>query len=481
MLKSIFSILPLYMSLQKKSRTSAYTQILRLQIVALLVFSFFVSITLALETYNSKRALIWTGWSAHNWGQFYFDDGNPGSIDFWAVPTDAWYSGGHLMIPLTWPQVLTWSFWIETIGWVNMHDIWFSLTDTGAGIWSLSGYAWSDQAGWTDFSRVTYQLSNTSFSGYAWNDMIGWINMAWASLDMTSSGAIGKVKILWSYGGNRIFNTIYTLDGKIAPATVTRIINDVRKNVALLTRNVPDNKINTEIDSSRIFAHSTSAGVPNSLDNKLFFINESASIARVDYTRSVRSRFENIGNTTTPIHSVIVIGADVYIDDSVAPQNDGKPRAIIALKNDAWVGGNIIIQGWVTRIKSTLIAEWSLYSWEYSGANPQYYNSDPASLFRIPNRQLYVHGSIISNNTIGWYEVDNGIENTCPYNITPCDDSRALLYDLNHFRDFQKDLPEKQIAVIRWYPNNLYDDYSLVIEHDARILDNPPPGLENID
>ena len=116
---------------------------------------------------------------------------------------------------------------------------------------------------------------------------------------------------------------------------MTRIINDIRKNVALLTRNVPDNKINTEIDSSRIFAHSTSAGVPNSLDNKLFFINESASIARVDYTRSVRSRFENIGNTTTPIHSVIVIGADVYIDDSVAPQNDGKPRAIIALKNDA--------------------------------------------------------------------------------------------------------------------------------------------------
>jgi hypothetical protein len=42
----------------------------------------------------------------------------------------------------------------------------------------------------------------------------------------------------------------------------------------------------------------------------------------------------NTGSVSTPIYSAIVVGADVYIDDSVLAENDGKPRAIIALKND---------------------------------------------------------------------------------------------------------------------------------------------------
>jgi hypothetical protein len=34
--------------------------------------------------------------------------------------------------------------------------------------------------------------------------------------------------------------------------------------------------------------------------------------------------------------------------------------------------------------------------------------------------------------------------------------------------------------VIRWYTSNIYDDYSMVIEHDTRILDSPPPWFESI-
>lgn len=183
--------------------------------------------------------------------------------------------------------------------------------------------------------------------------------MAGASLDMTSSGAIGKVKVIGNLGGNRIYDTVYSLDGKISPATTTKIINEVRKNTALVTRNL-GGKINTALISNNVFDNAAIVSV----GNKLVFENTSSSVARVNYTSNVRSRMENLA-LIEPIYSVIAIGADIYIDDSVFPQDDGKPRVMIALKNEAGVGGNIYIDGGVTRIKSSLIAEGSLYSGEF--------------------------------------------------------------------------------------------------------------------
>ena len=79
-----------------------------------------------------------------------------------------------------------------------MEDVILELTDPVNNIWTLSGYAWSPNAGWLDFSGTTYHLSNTSFSGFASNDGIGWIDISDAYIEMTSLGAIGKVKIIGS-------------------------------------------------------------------------------------------------------------------------------------------------------------------------------------------------------------------------------------------------------------------------------------------
>jgi hypothetical protein len=158
---------------------------------------------------------------------------------------------------------------VQTIGWVTLQDVALNRTNTGNNIWDLSGYAWSEHAGWIDFSGTTYNLSNTSFSGYAWNDGIGWIDMAGASLDMTSSGAIGRVKVIGNLGGNRIYNTVYDLNGKISPATTTKIVNEVRKNVALVTRNLPTNKVNTALVTDRVFDNASTV----SIGNKLIFEN----------------------------------------------------------------------------------------------------------------------------------------------------------------------------------------------------------------
>jgi hypothetical protein len=71
---------------------------------------------------------------------------------------------------------------------------------------------------------------------------------------------------------------------------------------------------------------------------------------------------EDINGPDESIYTVIAIGADIYIDDSVALQGDGKPRVMIALKNEAGKGGNIYIDGGITQIYSSLVAEGSLYS-----------------------------------------------------------------------------------------------------------------------
>lgn len=72
----------------------------------------------------------------------------------------------------------------------------------------------------------------------------------------------------------------------------------------------------------------------------MFFENTSSTPARLQYdntdnTVNLKAMIENSLVTPDHIYSVIVIGGDIYIDDSVIPEADNKPRVFIALKNDA--------------------------------------------------------------------------------------------------------------------------------------------------
>jgi hypothetical protein len=124
------------------------------------------------DTFTDRiRHLAGIGGTPHSWGIFFSDDGNPGSINFGAEPTDTDSTGAHVV-----GQTLTGSFWLQTVGWVNLYDV--LIQNNNGFTWDVSGYGWNDQAGWIDFSGVKFLNSNTSFTGYAWNDGIGWINMA---------------------------------------------------------------------------------------------------------------------------------------------------------------------------------------------------------------------------------------------------------------------------------------------------------------
>jgi hypothetical protein len=109
------------------------------------LFWAFVTIIGADAIHNQIRDMIGIGGTPHTRGVFLTTDGNTGEIRFGEKPTDG-YSGAHLFVPGTGSQVLTGSFWMETVGWVTLQDVELNIDNTGSTIWSLSGYAWSEHA-----------------------------------------------------------------------------------------------------------------------------------------------------------------------------------------------------------------------------------------------------------------------------------------------------------------------------------------------
>jgi hypothetical protein len=57
----------------------------------------------------------------------------------------------------------------ENIGWIDLSTV----TNDGKG--NLSGYAWGENIGWVDFSKVTIGTTDGVFSGAAYGENIGWI------------------------------------------------------------------------------------------------------------------------------------------------------------------------------------------------------------------------------------------------------------------------------------------------------------------
>lgn len=102
--------------------------------------------------------------------------------------------------------------------------------------------------------------------------------------------------------------------------TLNNIINNTRKNVAILLRNAGSGQINTVGQPS-----------PRSFVNTMIFrSNSNPSDNFVRYS-DIKNAF-NFDNSKT----LLSIGADIYIDvDFTGATLWNNPRAIIALKNDA--------------------------------------------------------------------------------------------------------------------------------------------------
>ncbi len=128
---------------------------------------------------------------------------------------------------------------------------------------------------------------------------------------------------------------------------MTSFVNVVRKNVSILLRNA-GNIINTNLDGSSAVSFNKAM---------LFRTEDNPSLEFIAYS-NIETAFDN-----DLARSLIVVGADIYIDvDLLPPPLMSQSRAIIALKNEKGEGGNIWIKGSVKQIEATLFAEKTIWS-----------------------------------------------------------------------------------------------------------------------
>lgn len=407
------------------------------------------------------KNLIGTGGETLFWGTWPTNTGSMGKFSFDATPTD---SANYPSAVLSGGQLVGY-YWVDTIGWTRFDNTDILPPGSGEsvrGTWSLSGYSWNDGIGWIDMSGMTYIPDTVVFSWYAWNTNIWWINFRRVgntqNIESTSSGFIGKVKVIGNLGGDTFYDTTYQISENFRDVSLNTAINQVRKNVALLSRNV---------DIGQWLS------IPGTKPILLW----KSIIYKNTWTSPIRYE-EDIVNRLTPseldsVRSIIVIGGDMYINTGVV-QSSQWPQAIIALSDEIGNRWDIYIRGNVTKIHASLIAEGSMKSAFFPPTwSPYIYNQDKESIIAwLPTYQLYIYGSIISNNTIGG-SANNENLYRCPINEPDCNYDTAIRYDLNYFRDFQI-----FDALHRWYKDPRYDNYSLVIEQDIRVTKDPPPGLE---
>ena len=172
--------------------------------------------------------------------------------------------------------------------------------------------------------------------------------------------------------------------------------------------------------------------------------------------------------------ATIVVYGDITISSDYTVGATILPRAIIALKDADGNGGNISIKNSVSRLDTSLIAEKSLLSGDPSGT---LYYTDLSNATGVLDKQLYVYGSIISLNTIGWASIPGAP--VCPQSIDACSGSVPLRYDFEHFRYYRGASPA---PLARSAAGLSIEDKkaSFIIEYDSRITTNPPPGLAPI-
>jgi hypothetical protein len=146
-----------------------------------------------------------------------------------------------------------------------------------------------------------------------------------------------------------------------------------------------------------------------------------------------------------------------------------RPRGIIVLKNSQWFWGNIIITKNTKFIESSIIAEWSLLSGDNRSNLYNDTSEKVALLSQDITNQLYIKWWVVSYNTVGGSIQTPAI---CVYGENNCTNERALIYDFNFFRWYDKN------PAGRWYKDASQDDYSFIIESDPRSYRSPPPGFE---
>lgn len=410
-------------------------------------------------------------WTGGHPGKVTFDIGSSNSGFASIIDTDGYLSG---------------YFWLGNVGWATFtHTEWSvesprivcpeEVFRDPTIVCPATGYAWSENAGWIALSGtfidggsgVYYNPAEGILQWFGHSQSLGYIpfyglagtpidsgalNQTGIVLDGVGLNFIGKIAIIGNIAGTRIYNITNQNVGYVFDnINQAEILNTIRKNIALASRNISSANLNVWWWTDFIYQKSPT----------------------YDYRADLWWIWPSWER------SIIVEWRDIILDrtDIRDFSNPNTPKAIIALKDSVWNGWNIVITENVERIYAFIYAEWSIYSGEKASETDPIVSYVQSWAWSIPAQQLYIKWGLISKNTI-WWAVQT--PSVCPVVITNCDTLTSQLYDLNYFRTYdptdstQESVPSPLDADIR------FDRSSVVIDYDSAVTANPPPWLESI-
>lgn len=176
----------------------------------------------------------------------------------------------------------------------------------------------------------------------------------------------------------------------------------------------------------------------------------------------------NLSSNFTGRKTILIEWWNLFIRSNTLANNLSQDILwIVVLKDEQWRGWHIFIDRWVTEINAILYADKAIASSDTTRIT----QTDDLNKILSPenfwtydylNTQLYIYGSVFSNNTI-WWSVQAPY--LCPFFITNlCTLDISQKYDLNYLR--------------RGYDTKRsvsYDDYPVIIKYNSNIQLTPPP------
>lgn len=398
----------------------------------------------------------------------------------WKVTFDIGSSNSGYSATIDESGFLSWYLWLWNVWWATFNHGNTScrpqiicpdnILQNPNQICPVHGCVWSQNAWWvvlsgsligTTYTGTYYNPNSTLIEGFGWNRWLGWvpffsevgsitsISQSWITAWWLSVNFVGKIAIIGNIAGTRIFNVPNQNVGYVFTTTKhADIINAIRKNLAILSRNIDDTTL-ADVNS-----------------NFTFLVKKNG-----DYAFDISNP---VWPTAQWKRTIFVVGHDIVLDttNDIGHDSDGITRAIVALKDDNGNGWNIIITDKVKEIYAFLYADWSIFSWEKDGlGNIVPYVASGA--LNIPTNQLYLKGLLVSKNTIGGAQQ---VPTVCPVVINNCNLTNSQMYDLNYFRTYDWSDPTQRSLPL-WITDVRLQNAPMVIEYNASILSDPPPGL----
>lgn len=401
------------------------------------------------------------------------------------------------------PNNLYFEFWSYNTGTLlNEVNSRYDITLNGWGNvreWFMGGNPNSTAISWITLSGATYNLTsrmllqsgavNTATTSYL-ASIVRYQVWSPTKTVIYPADIIGKTAYHWLVGNNNTYQSGVKILGNTASKNVQEIVTDqfngdvrilgnVEKSLARKDIQTSVYELIKNIDLPTSGTTTVSTTVLNSQNwNDTGLLAEAFNSNKILYfwtgvTLQTASNIEGI--------KTLVVEWNVYITGNIRDTDNDGMLGIIALSKNGQ-GGNIYIDPIVTDIHAVLYADKSVLSYdgskEFDGSN-----SNAAEL----KNQLYIKGSIFSENTIG------GSRKTpisCPFFVnTTCTSELAQKYDMNYLRRYfiydsningsiepTIDSPANGGSrSIGWGVGSWYEVYPVIIDYNTRIQQTPPP------